>query len=1193
VFTRVSWPERYPRHGFHITYTALGAHRKNEVIDITEPEELLTLNRLRSQCMIALTPKQFEPNKDALFLASIVQKLIQRGSLPQLPQVLETAFEKSPANLEIYGGMRAFISQAIPQTEHSYQLEHEDKLDESMELPFWTKLGETSPDNTRWVTPQASLEALAGVNDKQHRWVDFLYYSPFSETTKRVIEIQGSQHKHAQSVDRDREKLLQKAGLEVLPISDVSGLIGRLQNVADKEGRSERNYSPQLDESLFGPSAMARFVSAIALLLENGDIQPNTILNVDLRSDYPTVMEGGIRVFEFLSSIQRLWKLEALPREVFVNGKSVYKSESKSNAQGIGTSTVKISLEQHVPAHQRLEIPDGPTCIIRGAFLPVDLNFLPPILPNPRLLRTKDSEAPVLLENLLRDIFGHQSFRPNQLEAILAALSGQDSLVLLPTGSGKSLIYQMVGLLQPGITIVVDPIVSLIDDQVRNLNAIGIERSFGIHSAMDMSRDEMDELHKSIAQGQAFFVFISPERLQTSRFRESLASLTATTIVNSAVLDEAHCISEWGHDFRTAYLNVAKNLRNLCRHENFQPTIIALTGTASPSVLRDIEREITAEGSHLVKIQPDSHDRKNLNYVIEVCEAGKSNEILSRVLREDLPKMLGIDASQLFSLDGNKTNSGIVFTTTVSGKYKSAVSTRDFIQSIAKASRTEDVEDEIIYSEPALVEIYSGKTPPNEEKSAWPGIKRERARKFIENEIPTLVATKSFGMGINKPNIRWTLHFGYPSSLEAFAQESGRAGRDEANSYCVLITSPAKSEDARKVLDLQIPTEIRRKDYMSPLFTNTDLATHLFLHSQTYKGRLSEYHRCVAVIRALKDSSSSTSLSEISGGTLDISENILHDAKPSDMSSNEWSTGKHAVESALYRLHAIGIVNDYLVNYGSKSFTVMLGDYNSESIDSALVRTMARIAPGKIDSIEFQVSTAPADLDERVEHHLKLLVETLYDTIEPARIRALVEMQQLASSGLDNLQIKARLDAYLSGGPLATAIEEVAESQHLDISEMTTLLDTVETQDANVWIGAAARQLETYPDNPILLSARVVGEGWRENPDLSIIHSALTSAFSVLDQYQLDSHQAAELLTWISNKFDQQSQEESASKYGALLDAWESNDLPDEPLRDWEATILEKAISQPDWLPQLSRIRDRRMTRSLKTLNTQIDRLKL
>lgn len=1190
---RVEWPERYPRHEFRITYTALGAHRTNEVIEITEREDLLTLNRLRSQCMIALTPKQYEPHPDALFLASIVQKLIQRGSLPRLPQVLEMAFKKSTADLQINNGMHAYISQAIPQPEHIIKLEHEDKLDESMEAPFWKQLGIKSPDTARWISPQASLEALAGINDDQNRWVDFLYCSPFSPASTAVIEIQGSQHQRALSVDLDRRKLLQKAHLPVVESNDVEDLVMRLMRAAEKEGRSDRIYLQEYDEALFGPSAMARFVSAIALLLENGDIQPNSILNVDLESDYLTVTEGGVRVFEFLTSIQRLWKLEALPREVFVNGKSVYKSESNSSTQSIGTSTVKISLEQHVPAHQTLKTPEGPTCIIRGAFLPVDLNFLPPILPNPRFLRTKDSEAPILLENLLRDIFGHESFRPNQLDAILAALSGQDSLVLLPTGSGKSLIYQMVGLLQPGITIVVDPIVSLIDDQVRNLNAIGIERSFGIHSAMDMSREEMDELHKSIAQGQAFFVFISPERLQTSRFRESLASLTATTIVNSAVLDEAHCISEWGHDFRTAYLNVAKNLRKLCRHENFEPTIIALTGTASPSVLRDIEREITAEASHLVKIQPESHDRKNLHYVIEVCEAGKSNEILSQVLQEDLPKLLGIDASELFSLHGNKTNSGIVFTTTVSGRYKSAVSTREQIQSIAKASLPEDVEDDEKTTESTLVEIYSGKAPPDVDKKDWSGIKRERARKFIENEIPTLVATKSFGMGIDKPNIRWTLHFGYPSSLEAFAQESGRAGRDEANSYCVLITSPAKSEDARKVLDLQIPTETRRKDYMSPLFTNTDLATHLFLHSQSYRGRLSEYKRCRSVFRALKQISSAESIAEISGGTLDLSENVLNDCCPEDVNPSEWFTGRGAVESALYRLHAIGIVDDYLVNYGSRSFTVMLGRCDRDSIDAALLRSMGRIAPGKLSAIEFQIGTVSTDLDERVEHHLKILVETLYDTIEPARIRALVEMQQLASSGLDNLQIKARLNAYLSGGPLATAIEEVAESQHLDVSEMTTLLDTVETQDANVWIGASARQLETYPDNPILLSARVVGEGWRENPDLSIIQSALTSAFSVLDQYQLDSQQAAELLNWISNKFDQQPQEESASKYGALLDAWESNDLPDEPLRDWEAAILEKAISQPGWLPQLSRIRERRMTRSLKTLNTQIDRLKL
>jgi|GEM_PF-2456654 len=200
-------------------------------------------------------------------------------------------------------------------------------------------------------------------------------------------------------------------------------------------------------------------------------------------------------------------------------------------------------------------------------------------------------------------------------------------------------------------------------------------------------------------------------------------------------------------------------------------------------------------------------------------------------------------------------------------------------------------------------------------------------------------------------------------------------------------------------------------------------------------------------------------------------------------------------------------------------------------------------------------------------------------------------MQQLTSSGLDGKQVKARLNAYLSSGPLATAMEEVAESQQLDVYKLTTLLNTVGTEDPDLWIGASARQLEAYPDNPILLSARVIGEGWRAEPDMSIIESALNTAFKVLDQYQLGTDQAASLLNWITAKFDQQTKESISPKYDALANAWQQNDLPEAPLLKWESEILAQGLRNPAWLKQLSRIRERRMQRTLKSLTNELERL--
>jgi len=1184
VITRVDWPERAPRSNWQIHYTPLGAAAQEEKIEGLEDDELLSLTRLRSQCMIALTPPTLLPAEDSLFLAAIVLKLMQRGSLPRLPGALERAFAPNFLPLQIKGNYLKQISLGIPKPTDQFVLDSNFALHDVLEKPFWKRVGSSHPETTKWLTPQASLESLAKLNNSSTRWVDFVYYSPFSQKTAAVLEIQGSQHAAQKAVDRSRAIDLKRSGLHVVAESDINILASQIDRMPQLENRIHRTHDSHVEESLFLPSALARFTTALALLLQSGHMEPNTRVNIQLESEYETVLRSGKYVFEFLRSIEKLWNLNALPAEVSINGELVHISKTSTEIKH--GRELRILLQQHTPPHAELEIPTIPTCVIRGAFLPVDLTFLPPALPKPRTLNVEPESTDLTLRELLRDIFDHDDFRPNQLEAIKAGLSGLDSIILLPTGSGKSLIYQMVGLLQPGVTLVVDPITSLIDDQVRSLSEIGIERTFGLHSGLGATKSELEEFQTSIAQGQAIFVFISPERLQTVRFRETLTELAGKTYINSAVLDEAHCISEWGHDFRTAYLNVAKNLRKLCCHGDFVPSILALTGTASPAVLRDMKREIQSESSALAEIRPESHDRPNLHYLIEVAKNGAEYKALDKVLGEILPESIGEDASEFLKPDGPVTNSGIIFTATVNGLYKSAVTIKEHVEEFAQR----------LLVVPSgwgnhLVDIYASTVPKGEDSRTWTQMKRKNARRFIENEIPVLVATKSFGMGIDKPNIRWTIHFGFPSSLEAFAQESGRSGRDGKDAYCVLITNPATTEDARKLLDLTIKSEDRKRAYLPLQFNKNDLVAQMYFHLNSFKGRLSEYLRCIEVLKALR--SSATSLADLSMTTIDIPDNLLRGIRLPILKDEDWGFGKEAVEGAIYRLNAIGVVDDYLVNFGSKSFTVKLGPCSNVHIDSALLSSMKRMAPGKSADVEAQIASAPENFDDRVEHHLKIFIETLYDTIEPARIRAITEMQQLASSGLDGMQVKARLNAYLSNGPLATAIEEIAESSQLDVAELTTLLDTVDTQDSDIWIGASARQLETYPDNPILLSSRVIGEGWRTEPDMDIIESALNTAFSVLDQYQLDTDQASLLLNWITGKFDQQNEKSITSKYDALALAWQRNELPNAPLVEWESEILNRALKtkNPAWLKQVSRIRERRIQFTIKSLTTELERL--
>ena len=225
-----------------------------------------------------------------------------------------------------------------------------------------------------------------------------------------------------------------------------------------------------------------------------------------------------------------------------------------------------------------------------------------------RDLISKDLSDDEVEENLnifLKNIYRKKQFRDSQSKE--KSFRGHDTVVLLPTGAGKSFIYQLAGLLMPGSTIVIDPLVALMKIKLI-LNQYGIDKSVSI----SMANKSLENDINLISNGEYIFILHSPERLQTSRYRDALRSLSQLSLVNLAVLDEAHCVSEWGHDFRPAYLNVSKNIRSMCKDQDgIPPPIVALTGTASRSVLRDVltDLEIDPEDENSL-IRPESFNRE-------------------------------------------------------------------------------------------------------------------------------------------------------------------------------------------------------------------------------------------------------------------------------------------------------------------------------------------------------------------------------------------------------------------------------------------------------------------------------------------------------------------------------------------------------------------------------------------------------
>ena len=365
-------------------------------------------------------------------------------------------------------------------------------------------------------------------------------------------------------------------------------------------------------------------------------------------------------------------------------------------------------------------------------------------------------QAQASLRTFLQNIFRKFEFRASQGEAIFNILRQNDCVVLLPTGAGKSLIYQLAGLLMPGITLVVDPLVSLIEDQVEGLQTYGIDRAAPIARSLATPAERKHVLLR-VERGEYQFVLLSPERLQSPQFRSTLRALAETSLVNLAVIDEAHCVSDWGHDFRPAYLNLANNLRRFCADQEKKiPPLLALTGTASRVVLIDMLTVLDIDRNRSdALIRPESFDRPELQFEIVRTSPSEDATAALRGVLNKLPAQFGLPRTEFFHPSGRSTASGIVFVPTVNGRVHGVNDART-------AART---------ATGAQVTVYSGRPPGSKEQATWDAEKRENARQFKRNRAPVLVATKAFGMGIDKPNIRYTVHFGMPSSLEGFYQE--------------------------------------------------------------------------------------------------------------------------------------------------------------------------------------------------------------------------------------------------------------------------------------------------------------------------------------------------------------------------------------------------------------------------------------
>lgn len=374
------------------------------------------------------------------------------------------------------------------------------------------------------------------------------------------------------------------------------------------------------------------------------------------------------------------------------------------------------------------------------------------------------------IHDVLRQYWGYEEFRPMQEEIIRSVMAGRDTLALLPTGGGKSLTYQVPTLAREGLCIVVTPLIALMKDQVDNLRRRGVQ-AVAIHSGL--SPAEIDRLLDNCVYGTVKFLYIAPERIGTELFLMRVAKMNLQLIA----VDEAHCISQWGYDFRPSYLRIAE-----LRRAHPEVPILALTASATELVTRDIMENLQFPEQNLLR---GDFLRPNLSYSVRQTDDKQG---------------------QLLRLVQNVPGTGIVY-----------VRTREATEQVAEYLRSEGI----------TAEAYHGGLA-HAERSI-------RQEEWIQNRVRVMVATNAFGMGIDKPDVRFVVHYTMCDSLESYYQEAGRAGRDGKRAYALLLASEDDPQRIVRRYEQEFPPLEQVKDIYEEICSYLQIAigdgaqtSHLF-----------------------------------------------------------------------------------------------------------------------------------------------------------------------------------------------------------------------------------------------------------------------------------------------------------------------------------------------------------------------------
>ena len=958
-----------------------------------------------------------------------------------------------------------------------------------------------------WFTPQASLDKLlesGGAGEVGARRVDFLFNHPGGPPF--VVEVDGPEHDSTAEVDRVRDESLHAMGIDVLRVSNAEVMHGRgpvLDRIRSRCEEALTAFRPASDDenaaALVADCAIAAKVQlAVARAIGFGWLTAGAEWEIDLIGGNAVAAAGVLDALRLLVGIDVLYGGCSVPIRCAVraaagftvtwalDGDGEWREVTGCGTQG---ENLRIAVEPKASPFHRLPCDKCPDFVIRSVCLPVEFEAEHTSGFGRRAIAPSTYEdARPALTTFLRNVFRKDRFRPMQGEAIFNALHQNDCVVLLPTGAGKSLIYQLSGLLMPGVTLVVDPLISLIEDQVEGLRIYGIDRAAPIASSL-ATREERTRLLTRVERGEYQFVLHSPERLQSPEFRETLRALSETSLVNLAVIDEAHCVSEWGHDFRPAYLNLSNNLRRLgADRDALPPPLLALTGTASRAVLRDMLADLGIDRDRSdALIRPESFDRAELGFEIVRTSPAEYPEAALRGVFNSLPGNFGLPRAEFFRPSGRDTASGIVFVPFVNARKYGLADAREAVR---KATGVE-------------ASLYSGGRPRwFDDDAKWDLDKRENASRFRNNHVPVLVATKAFGMGIDKPNIRYTVHFGMPGSLESFYQEAGRAGRDQRRAQCTVVFSEYDPHRTDALLDPDLDLEELRARFRKAdqnRQTSDDVTRAVWFHLQAFSGLDQEIDDVEHVLDEIGDLSARRRM-------------VFPFGRRDD--------DRKSKEKAICRLLRLGVIDDYEVEYGRRQFVIHVERFDFDRCKKSLLEYVYAAQPAKGKLLARQAAQIDsASARASVSVFARMLILFTYDVVERSRRRMIQESVLLARQSRDDKAVRVRLLDYLQEGLGAERIDQLLGGEDIELAAWWELVDKVQTpMDAGELRGLCIRALESFPDHPGLLLVRATAESMCSDHDDMVSSQGIGAAIGFgIAKYEL---RQVEVEAIIDNLFD-------------------------------------------------------------------------